>query len=261
MIQRSLLMLPILLALSSISAQAAPWYRVEVMLIAYQDEALMGQEQWSPFLEPPLPESRQPDFQWWHFPQVSAYNALFSGFGFAATPAAGWALPLQPLPTLLLQEEAERISKRKDMQIIWHQAWVEPVQEQEAAIRHTLDLHIADRLDLHLSGSFSLYRSRFLHLTTDLVMQHSTPTAHPDSHEEPVIPADPRAVAAEPGPDLLLLSNLDGALQPQHASAVPLRAAHIRQSRRMRSGELHYIDHPLLGIVVKVVPVTDAASL
>lgn len=29
-------------------------------------------------------------------------------------------------------------------------------------------------------------------------------------------------------------------------------AVHVQQRRRMRSGELHYIDHPLLGIIVKV---------
>ena len=29
-------------------------------------------------------------------------------------------------------------------------------------------------------------------------------------------------------------------------------AVRVAQQRRMRSGELHYIDHPLLGIVVKI---------
>ena len=35
---------------------------------------------------------------------------------------------------------------------------------------------------------------------------------------------------------------------------IPLRAAKIERSRRMRSGEVHYLDHPLLGMVVKVTP-------
>jgi hypothetical protein len=28
----------------------------------------------------------------------------------------------------------------------------------------------------------------------------------------------------------------------------------LQQRRRMRSGELHYIDHPLLGVVVRIRP-------
>ncbi|MAS25712.1 MAG: hypothetical protein CMH99_10195, partial [Oceanospirillaceae bacterium] len=31
--------------------------------------------------------------------------------------------------------------------------------------------------------------------------------------------------------------------------------------RRMRSNELHYIDHPMLGIVIKITPIEDASSL
>jgi hypothetical protein len=31
----------------------------------------------------------------------------------------------------------------------------------------------------------------------------------------------------------------------------------MQQSRRMRSNELHYLDHPLLGIVVKLTPLDE----
>ena len=37
--------------------------------------------------------------------------------------------------------------------------------------------------------------------------------------------------------------------QPDYAFR---HAVLVQQKRRMRSGELHYIDHPLLGILVKV---------
>ena len=33
-----------------------------------------------------------------------------------------------------------------------------------------------------------------------------------------------------------------------------IRTAVMEESRRMRSGELHYLDHPLFGVIVKVVP-------
>ena len=40
-----------------------------------------------------------------------------------------------------------------------------------------------------------------------------------------------------------------------------IRSARIQQSRRMRSNELHYVDHPMLGLVVKVIPVETEADL
>ncbi len=30
----------------------------------------------------------------------------------------------------------------------------------------------------------------------------------------------------------------------------------LDQTRRMRSGEIHYIDHPLLGVIIKFTPVS-----
>lgn len=30
-----------------------------------------------------------------------------------------------------------------------------------------------------------------------------------------------------------------------------------RQARRMRSNEIHYIDHPIIGVVVKITPASD----
>jgi len=42
--------------------------------------------------------------------------------------------------------------------------------------------------------------------------------------------------------------------QTPQAEWIPLRAAEFNLSRRMRSDEVHYLDHPLLGLVVKVTP-------
>ena len=34
----------------------------------------------------------------------------------------------------------------------------------------------------------------------------------------------------------------------------PLLSYAFQQQRRMRSGELHYLDHPVIGLLVKVTP-------
>ena len=245
------------LLLCSLSLQAAPWYRVEVMLVAYQNEQLIGDEVFPLSLQLPVTEARKPDLRWWHQPTVNRYNALLSGFGFGRIPVAAWDLPFQALPNLQLQAEARRIQQQRDMKVIWHQAWVEPIQEQEQAVVHPLDIRLSDQLDIHLSGSFSLHRSRFLHLTTDLVVQHYQPAPL-------VLPEDLQPVLNSARSDYrtdLLTQAAIASSAAEETALLPLRAARIQQSRRMRSGELHYIDHPLLGIVVKVVPVTDASSL
>lgn len=241
----------------SLNLQAAPWYRVEVVLVAYQNPQLIGDEQWPDALPLPQAEARTPDLRWWHTPPVSGYNALLAGFGFSRPPVAGWDLPLQPLPNRHLQAEAERLQKHPDMQVIWHQAWVEPIQEQEQAIVHPLDIRLTDQLDIHLSGSISLHRSRFLHVSTDIVVQHFEPSLVPALADLQPLNSP---IRSDYRTDLLTQAAIASSASEETAP-VPVRAAHIQQSRRMRSGELHYIDHPLLGIVVKVVPVTDASSL
>ena len=37
-------------------------------------------------------------------------------------------------------------------------------------------------------------------------------------------------------------------------------AVRLHQTRRMRSGEVHYIDHPMLGVIVKITPLPDPRS-
>lgn len=245
------------LLFGSLNLQAAPWYRVEVMLLAYQNPELIGDEQWPAAVPLPLSAARAPDLRWWHTPPVSGYNALLAGFGFSQAPVAGWDLPLQPLASLQLQAEAERLQKHPDIQVIWHQAWVEPIQEQEQAVVHPLDIRLTDKLDIQLSGSFSLHRSRFLHISTDLVVQHFQPTELSVLDD---LTAFNSPVASTDRSDLLTQAAIASSAA-RETPPLPLRAAHLQQSRRMRSGELHYIDHPLLGIVVKVVPVIDSNSL
>lgn len=241
--------------LFSSMASSATWYRVEVMLIAYTNEQYLEAENWpisfdkrasinnDSELEPiseddndslnaegvstieentvedlKLAEEKniQQQYQWWLQPEINKYSALLSNFQFQQIPKAHWAIPLQPLEHLMLADALKHIQPRSDMKVIWHQAWVEPIQEKSSSILHPLDISLEEEeLQIHLTGNFSVSMSRYLHINTQLTMQHS----------------------------------LEG---------TPVRAAKILQSRRMRSGELHYLDHPMLGIMVQVMPINDS---
>ncbi len=76
-----------------------------------------------------------------------------------------------------------------------------------------------------IDGVVRLYRSRYLHLEADLL--YHRPEATTISVE-----VAPEGVAPPPTPTLFRMTT----------------------SRRMRSRELHYLDHPLFGVIALITP-------
>lgn len=70
----------------------------------------------------------------------------------------------------------------------------------------------------------------------------------PDQAPEGLTPQDPNAPAV--GPDGEALVEVPPPVYPYRHAVL------LDQTRRMRSGEIHYIDHPLLGVIIKFTPVT-----
>lgn len=85
-----------------------------------------------------------------------------------------------------------------------------------------------------LNGFIQLSLSRYLHIKADLAYSEEIP----QSMWSPLM--EPESVE-------------------QLVEDRPL-VYHLLQTRRMRSGELHYIDHPVLGLLVMVTPVTDVKT-
>ncbi|MCP5141857.1 MAG: hypothetical protein H6926_05695 [Chromatiales bacterium] len=80
-----------------------------------------------------------------------------------------------------------------------------------------------------LDGTLTLVLGRYLHLYTDLINR--------------------RLLA----PGSLVFA--DGGAAPTYDNGQALASFRVREHRKMRSKELHYIDHPILGILVKATPV------
>lgn len=245
-----------------LSSQAAPWYRVEMMLIAYESASDIDQELWSDALPAAVDDGEEihrPDFQWWQAPAMyrQMHSALWAGFGFEQIPQSTLPAPFTPLENLRLAEEATRIDKRKGMKVVWHQAWIEPVQEEGQAIKHPLNLRTEDEIDIEITGSFELHRSRYLHISTDLTVQHYQLKGNEALRQLQLPESDSRS---DFRPQLMAAANIEASLTEEDMP-VPLRAAEVKQTRRMRSGELHYLDHPMLGVVIKVIPIESAEDL
>ena len=112
------------------------------------------------------------------------------------------------------------------------------VDSASALVTHTLD------------GTLTLIRSRFLHVYTDLVYTVASDFA----------PTSIRRQQAAAAMDTLFdPAAASGALQPS-SQDLPMQSYPLRYHRRMRSKEVHYLDHPLLGVLILATPVEADAS-
>lgn len=219
--------------LFSMSVQAADFYRVEVVIVGYFDESSAASEHWAIALEQPLDETMIEDTVGDQEFLLQEADAEVESLNLEPDvtepdPAAGL---IRPASGLDFRSAAQRFNYRQDMQVLWHQAWLEKIQDQDNAIAHEIDISgEKNGLQSQITGTISLYKSRFLHIQPDLKLQQNV-QGYTDNPDDPY---------------------------SSERQWLPIRAAHIDRSRRMRSNEIHYLDHPLLGIVAKVTPIETA---
>jgi hypothetical protein len=178
--------------------------------------------------------------------------------------------------------------------MLLHQAWLQPMAEEAGTLPIVLDRSGDLQTWPRLQGSIKLYVSRYLHLETALWL-NTTGDYLPATWSMPPPPLGPVSVVVE-YPAEPVLPELDGPMQEvatepaeevvpirvpdplgedaplaadeandatgeQEADAEPLypwrHAVSLQQKRRMRSSETHYIDHPLLGVVIRVTPLDE----
>ncbi|MDZ7669922.1 MAG: CsiV family protein [Gammaproteobacteria bacterium] len=153
---------------------------------------------------------------------------------------------LEPDP-FTLTGPARRLANSRSQRVLLHGRWLQPVPERGAP--QPLLIHAGRRLpDQHgaheLEGTMEVTLGRYLHFRTQLV------------YREPLLGREPVEAARSPDTPAPPLG--------QTLSREALESAGVMQileSRRLRSGELHYLDHPKLGVLVRIEPVTPPESL
>lgn len=213
-------------------AEDLDWYRVEV--IVFRQPPLAGE----PLEAPPL--RVRP-------PAGSPLQALRTGAD-GKTPYARLERD-----RLALGDIAGRLARRPGFEVLWHAGWEQPglgrtdapyvplppavalaARDSDPGATAAEDDARPDPFavlppDARLFGTLRLYRERYLHFETDL--RYRLDEAPSES--------------ARLGEALALDSPFDPAT---HVMTV---------SRRMRSEELHYLDHPVLGVIVRAVPIEE----
>ncbi len=225
---------------AAIYQEEVRYYDVEILLFENIKPNPANTETWPSSLKFEVPE-----------------NALFIG-----SPYPG-PLPTEYNPrftfkpikasTYQLQDEAKKLTEHEDYRVLYHRSWRQPGMNRENAVsvkfqreipRIKLPVSIAeDNATLtieqndynriinermpdinNLQGLVTITLSRYLHIQTDIQYTRYIVEDNPDN---------PDAAFAK--------------IKPQ--------VYQLKQTRKMRSKELHYLDNPRLGLLVYITPV------
>ena len=160
--------------------------------------------------------------------------------------------PLAEDSESILESAAARIARSRDMTVLAHYAWNEQIQEKTQALHHPVKINVNKKFDINVVGEFYLYKSRYIHLEGHWAVQHYQ---RPEGMLKALNRMPCSAIDELTSMDLLL--NQIACHDKNIMVDIPLRAAHVEQSRRMRSDEVHYIDHPLMGVLVTTRRIED----
>lgn len=253
-----------LLASQTTQAQQDGMHRVEILVVAYPSGG--AGEQWDA-----LPELAYPEASRYLIDAQDARSAALSGGGSPTDPtaplesAATGGLAPTGLPSTYLRLPAtdrEFGARAAAMQhsgryrVLFHEAWVQPMSGQAAAVPIVLDNSWEGGAWPELQGTVTVYKSGDYMLATNLWL-NTAGEYLPGAWRMPAPPRGPRpGTAREDAAGLTAAglpanSSLDG--ETAVAADYPYRhAVLMQQTRKVHGGKPLYIDHPMLGVVIKV---------
>ena len=147
------------------------------------------------------------------------------------------------LATSSMTALASRMRRSSQYQVWAHRSWTQPITEQARPMMLQAGQGLDDRYAFE--GTLSFRRTRYIHLRPHIWYTQYAPR----SSKPP-----PRTPSLVPGLDDLS-PEVEQALvevEARRGLYTPLQTYHITWEQRLRTGEMHYLDHPLLGLLVRV---------
>ncbi len=144
---------------------------------------------------------------------------------------AGWRWQYDGLS---LRTAANRMRRSGDYEVLHHGKWLQAVPPRDRA--EPLLIQAGAQMPdatFELEGSVSVTLGRYLHFAAELWLRQ--------------VPQDSRS-ALSPGSDASTPGNAGGSMIGNTRHVV------LSESRRMRTGEFHHLDHPWLGVLVHIEP-------
>lgn len=224
------LKLSILTALLSLSAALGHAetneYNIEIVIFEDSSNSYINSEQWPIINHPENPEPHQnTETNQAQYADINSVNNITRN------------------DANMLVDHVKKLSRSSRYNVLLHKSWQQTGLDNANAIDMVIDSRKSKNdikeimlpapnsnsqkqtnstLESNVQGTMKLILGRYLHIHTDLIYQR------PNKAYNPVSPA---------------LNNKR------------FNEFEIKSQRRMRSSELHYIDHPLLGILVLVTPI------
>lgn len=218
---------------SSANGVEEKWYQVEVLVFERRGQRVLTEESWDPDPgRPPIEES---------VALIAPGESPLEGPG-------PHAFRILPADALILSKTRGHLENGAETTPILHVAWRQPGVPKEEA--QWVNLYLPPR-----EGGAARTKGSFLGMAQRTGVQNTAASGQPA-----LVPLD---ALQEP---MVFPPVLDGTIRVHlarylHAEVdlvyhrgdveTPFR---LSTSRRMRSGELHYLDHPVFGVLVKVVP-------
>ena len=135
------------------------------------------------------------------------------------------------------------LNRSSRFNVLSHHSWRQPINNDPTPILIQTGQRYDDRFEVE--GTLSFSRSRYLHVQTDLWYTRFEPRDGGISQHLSGIESNLSDERLEAYRDLVEVEKNRGLYYPS-------RTHQMVQSRRMRSSELHYLDHPLFGVIVRV---------
>jgi len=155
--------------------------------------------------------------------------------------------PLNELETLQFQQIPQswvqsadiltRLKRSSTYRLLYQGAWQQPFEAKSTATPIYISAGNFTGNQPELEGSIRLHKGRYLHIEAHLVLGQYQLGA-----QQPI----------DSTPTENLSTNLPPLPLDDEIPVQALEVYELKESRRMRSGELHYLDHPRLGVLIQV---------
>lgn len=209
------------LCIVSANSFAEEWYTVEVIVFANQTSENLNDEYWS------------------DIPEIPVRSAI------TLKPTTEGELDqfqILPKDLLSLNQEVSRLNASGKYRVLYHAGWMQPVAETQKPKPVRIQAgEILDNGVYELDGYLAVGRGRYLHFRPDLYFSRT-------------LTATESNLLAEQKPTTASTA-VNTAISPTDFYIPETLTVKLNQARRMRSKELHFIDHPLFGVLVEMKPV------
>jgi len=159
---------------------------------------------------------------------------------------------------LELTRQAQALQRSDDFRLLFHDAWQMPVVSEGRSLPLLLEAGDYYAGQPELIGQLTLSVARYLHLETDLYLHTFEPleTSPSSSALNQFLNRNRSSLDTStrlPSSSEQVTADQDGQLSQLISQEYQIKeSAQMQQRRRMRSGELHFIDSPYIGLLIKI---------